>query len=347
MLFYGYGSYLSSLSYIFVLQKRRTQNVQNVFGAKTYPFLASSLAMNKRKWKLFLQCLVMALFTFALARPQMGESEQKVKSEGVELVFLFDVSRSMLAEDIKPSRLELAKRELIRFIDFGGGDRIGLIAFAGSGVILSPMTTDKSALKMYIESLQPNSVSTQGTEFRRALLSAQSAFERGGKEEERGSVVTRAVVVISDGEDNEDGAIEAAKKLNEDGIKIFSLAIGTEKGAAIPVRDRRGELRGYRKDKSGKVVISKTKGTILKQLANIGGGSFHHITFGGNAMQLLRKDLENLSKAEFESATIKNYDERYQLVLLLAILLGFVEFFLGEKRGVGRLWRGRFEVQQQ
>ena len=332
----------------FLLKKWRTKKVKTIFKDRAYSFLSSSLSVDKRKWKLILQCLILVLFIFALARPQIGQKEQKVKNEGIELVILFDVSRSMLAEDSQPSRLELAKKELLRFIDFGGGDRIGLVGFAGSGVLLSPLTTDKEALKMYIESLQPNSVSRQGTEFRGALFAAKGAFERGGQgKDEELSVSTRAVVIVSDGEDNEPGAIEAARNLKEAGIKIFSLAVGTEKGAAIPIRDEKGSLRGYRKDKSGKVVVSKTKGTILKQLANIGGGSFHHITLGGKAVQHLRQDLETLEKVEFESASFRIYNEGYQFLLLLGILLGFVEVFLGEKRHQGRLWRGRFEVNDQ
>ena len=336
---------LSIAVYMFRRQKMR---LLKSLGAKGYPFLTSSVSHTKRRWKLFLEVVVISLFVVAIARPQFGKSSKKAKSEGVDLILMIDVSRSMLAEDVRPSRLSLAKRELMRLIDLGGGDRIGLIAFAGSAILLSPVTTDTSALKMFIESLTPESVSTQGTDFKQALLAAEEAFENGGLKEGEDSVVTRAIVIASDGEDNEPGAIEQAKKLLEKmRIHIFTLAFGTPKGGAIPVRDEHGNLRGYRKNKQGKVILTQTQGTILKKLAEAGMGSFRHVAFGGTAMNELRTDINQLEKSEFESADVTNYDEKYQLYLLLGILLALIELLMSERKSEGRLWRGRFEVKQQ
>lgn len=333
---------------IVVVSKRFfAQRITKAFGEKTTPFLISSISLTKRRWKLFLQLAVIAFFVFSLARPQAGKSEQKLKSEGVEVMLLVDVSQSMLAEDVKPSRLELAKKELGRFIDFGGGDRIGLVAFAGSAVTLSPMTNDTSALNMFLESLGPDLVSSQGTYFQRALELALNAFEKGGVEESDEHVATRVILLASDGEDNEKGAIEYAEKLKEKGIRIFSLGFGTEKGGAIPIRDRRGQLKGYRKDKDGKVVLTKTRGTVLKNLAKTTGGGFYHVTFGSTIMSKVKADLGRLQQSNFENAKTVNYDERYQLYLLLGILLALIELFLGDRKAEGRLWKGRFEVSER
>lgn len=327
--------------YLISFQRKK---IQTVIGERLAPFLTASLSTHRRTIKLTLELAVLTFFVLALARPQSGQSKKKVKSEGVEVMLLVDVSRSMLAEDTRPSRMDLAKKELSRLLDMMEGDRVGLIAFAGSAVLLSPLTSDKAALKMFIESLSPEAVTTQGTEFRKALDEAGMALTRGGLEVTSDSVVTKVIVVASDGEDNEPGAMDVASQLADKGVHIFTLGFGTEKGGPIPLRDQRGNLRGYKKDKSGKVILSTTKGTVLKSLANEGEGSFYHVTFGGNSVSRLYDDLKRLERSEFDSAEVTDYGEHYQLLLLLGLLLAGLEIFLRERRGEGRIWRGRFEV---
>ncbi len=336
----------------FVMGKHQKWQWSKYLSGKVMPLLISSVSTKRRQFKLFLQVVIAGLMIVALARPQTGQSEEKVVSEGIELMILFDISRSMLAEDVKPSRLEFAKKEVIRFLDLNIGHRIGLVAFAGSGLLLSPMTTDKAALKMFVESLTTESVSSQGTEFRGALETAHKAFERGGvdrgKEEPQGSAmrstITRAILIVSDGEDHEPGALLAAENLLHQGIHIFTLGFGTEKGGVIPIRDAMGNVREYYKDKSGKVILTQTKGTILRELAKKGEGSFRHVTYGGRAMEELHQDLKKLRQSEFESMSVREYNEKYQWLLGLALLLAALEMFLGERRPPGRIWKGRFEV---
>lgn len=331
------------LSWFLIRQSAKKLN-QNL-GSKIASVLAASLSTKKRKFKAFLEIAALLFFIVALARPQSGQSQQEVKSEGVEVMLLVDVSQSMMAEDVRPSRLDLAKKELIRFLDFAGGDRVGLIAFAGSAALLSPVTTDKSALKMFIESLTTESVSTQGTEFRKALEQANSAFSRGGIEAGEESVVTRVILIASDGEDNEQGALEIAEELADRNVRIFTLAFGTEKGAPIPLRDPRGNLMGYKKDSKNQVVMTSTKGTVLKNLAQVGKGSFHHVTFGGDAIRRVKDEIRGLEQSLFESSQVTNYDESYQSFLFLGLFLALVELLLGERRSQGRVWKGRFEVK--
>ena len=330
------------------LRARAHRRLLKYFGSKTLPLLIRSASKRRQGIKLSLQSVVVALMVMALARPQgVGQSEHKVKSGGIELMVLFDVSRSMLAEDVLPDRLSFAKKEVMRLLDMSVGYKVGLVAFAGSSILLSPMTTDRSALKMFLSSLTMDSVSTQGTEFQKALKLAKEAFERGGEQGE-GPSVTRAILIVSDGEDHEKGALEMAEKLVEDSIYMFSLAVGTEKGAAIPLKDRGGKTRGYYKDrKSGQVILTKTKGTILRELAKRGRGSFRHLQYGGTVISDLHKDLQELAQSEFVGSETRKYDEKYQWFLGLALLLAILEILLSEKRPVGRIWKGRFEIAEQ
>ena len=328
------------------LERRGRARIKKVFGEKLAPYLSSSVSMLRRQMKLFLRVLALAFFIVALARPQLGQSMQTVKLEGIELMIAFDVSTSMLTEDIKPSRIEYAKAEMNRLLDLLAGDKVGLIAFAGSSVVLSPLTTDKSALKMFIDSLSPYSVETQGTDVHRALDEARTAFDHGGVEGDQTHKVTRVILVVSDGEDHEKGAIEEARKLATEGTRIFTVAFGTEHGGPIPLRDERGFLRGYKSDRSGKNVLSTVKGDFLKELAQIGQGSFYHAAVGGNESKKLKSDFDRLQKADFASALATNYDEKFQIPLIIGLFLALLEMFIGERRGAGRIWKGRFEVSE-
>ncbi|KHD88284.1 MAG: hypothetical protein OM95_09015 [Bdellovibrio sp. ArHS] len=331
----------------FFFDRRSRQIVQNAIGKRLYPFLSSSVSNKKRTIKNILQLAVVFFFVLALARPQMGESQQEVKSEGVEIIFAVDVSESMTAEDVKPSRLAQAKAELSRLIDLMPGNKVGVVAFAGSAALLSPLTNDPGAIKMYLESLEPSSVSSQGTNFTEALKISKEAFERGGVSTDNIVKVTRVVLIASDGEDHEQGALDEAKKMADEGIRIFSLAYGTEKGGAIPVRDGMGFLKGYKKDREGQTVITTVKGEALRALAEAGKGSFYFATFGGDQTKLLVEDIGKLERTQFDSTMAVQYEERFQLILFMGILLALFEIFLGERRNSFRFWKGRYEVPPQ
>jgi Ca-activated chloride channel family protein len=316
-------------------------------GDRVAPVLTASLSLPRRRWKLGLQVLGLSFLLLAWARPQVGSSVEEIKSEGIELILLVDVSASMMAEDVKPSRLDFAKRELDRFLGLLGGDKVGIVGFAGSAALVSPMTSDKTALRMFLEGLSTDTVSTQGTDFSRALEEAVDAFKRGGVEADETTKVTRAIIIASDGEDNEEGAIATARNIaDKDGIRIFSLAFGTERGAPVPMRDQFGNLQGYKKDESGATVLSRTKGTILKNISNAGKGSFYHVTHGGNHVRSLRNDLDQLEKTAFSSDLATNYDEKFQYFLFLGLVILIIEMFFLERRSLGHLWKGRFEVVQ-
>lgn len=333
-----------ALFFVWYWSRRVRATLVQSFGERLTPFLTSSVSLPKRRWKNALQALCIAMMIIALARPQSGESKSEIKSQGVELMFLVDVSDSMLSEDVKPNRLEQAKVELGKLIEKLPGNKVGIIAFAGSAALLSPLTTDPAALKMYLDSLSTLSVSSQGTNFSTALEEAIQAFERGGATNSPVARVTRVILVASDGEDHEQGALDMAAKLTEKGVRIFSLAYGTEKGGTIPERDSLGFLRGYKKDRSGKEIVTAVKGGALQALAQAGKGSFYHATFGGSHIDSIVADIDKLEKAEFDSEFVTQYDEKFQLFLFLAFLFGCLEILLGERQGAPRIWKGRYEV---
>lgn len=344
--FVMYGAAFGVLFYVlfFQRQKRQMAMLARVMGDRLLGKLTENLSLQKRYFKWFLQILVLFFMLVALARPRVPGATQKIESVGIELIIAFDVSQSMMAEDVRPNRLEFAKKEIERLIELLPGSKIALLPFAGSAYLSSPLTTDKSAFKMFLTSLSPVSVSAQGTHFAAALQSAQEAMERGGESTEGASVATRAILFVSDGEDHEPEAVQAAQQLAEKGVRIFSMAVGTEQGAPIPLRDGRGFLQGYLQEKDGTKVLTRSTGESLRQLAEAGKGSFHFATFGGTAAQRIATELNQLEQTSFEDQLIQSYDEKFQIPLALAILLALIELCFAERKTLGKFWKGRFEV---
>jgi Ca-activated chloride channel family protein len=328
---------------VWVTEKQISRRLKKAFGKRLAPVLTTSVSKSSRWLKIGLRSFALGLFVIALARPQMGKGLQEVKAQGVELMIAIDVSTSMLTEDIKPSRLDHAKAEVSRLLDLLVGDKVGLVAFAGSAVLLSPLTTDKSALKMFLDSISTSSVETQGTDVHRALLEARGAFDRGGVESDEKLKVTRVILLASDGEDQEPGALNEAKKLAEDGTRIFTYAFGSERGGPIPLRDERGFMAGYKRDKAGQNILSTVKGDFLRDLAKAGHGAFYFSTPGGQEAQKIKADFDKLEKAEFSSSVAASYDEKFQIPLLASLVLLLIDYLIGESRRSGRIWRGRFE----
>jgi Ca-activated chloride channel family protein len=329
---------------IFIFYKRKQEQIEKIFGHSVYQFLTATNSPFNVKWKIILETLALVFFLVALARPQFGESQQKIKSQGVEVMVLFDVSESMLAEDMAPSRLDFAKKELNRFLDLLPGSKVGLVAFAGSAALVSPITTDASALKMFTEFLDTQTVSSQGTDFKKALEEAETAFERGGQGNDPATRVTRVILLISDGENQEEGAFEVVERLLEKGVRIFSIAVGSEKGGAIPQRDINGILRGYKKNKNGEQIVTSVNGNALKELAQKGKGSFYFASLEGTYLKNLVVDINKLDKSDFDTQMLTLYEERYQGFLFIGFLFAFFAIFIKSRKGGVTRWRGRFEV---
>jgi Ca-activated chloride channel homolog len=278
----------------------------------------------------------------ALMRLQSPGGRIEIRSEGIEIMILADVSTSMMAEDLRPNRLSQMKYDLMRFVDLLGGHRVGLIAFAGSAHVLSPLTQDPSALKMYIDSLNTESVSSQGTSVAPAIQAGMDAFDRGGHEVTEKSKVARAFLIVSDGEDHEPEAIEKAKNsLSEKDIRVFTIAYGTEEGASIPERDSLGYLRGSKQDRRGETILSKVNGEFLKALAQSGGGDFAYSVAGGDHIKKILAQINQIEKRLNQSESAIHYHEHYLVFAWLSFFHFLVALFLPLKKRPSKKWQGR------
>ncbi len=311
-------------------QKQGWKKLQKHFGGSLQELWKSNLSIISRYWKWGLRVGFLSLLLLALARPQIGQSSEAIKSEGFEIFFAIDVSNSMLAEDLRPSRLEKAKIDLNRLADNLIGHRIGVLAFAGSAALISPLTQDIAAVKMYLESLDSQTISSQGTNFEAVLTAAENAFESGGMGED--SAVTKVLIIASDGEDQEENALEKVAELRKKGIRVFAIAYGTEKGAPIPERDRMNFLKGYKKDNKGQTILTTVKGEALKALAEKSQGYFTFATLDYSFITAVLKELNTLEKKQFESEFQVQYDEKFQIFLILAFVLGLIELFIADTR---------------
>jgi Ca-activated chloride channel family protein len=263
------------------------------------------------------------LFTvFALANPQMGTKVETVKRKGADIVFALDVSKSMLAEDVKPNRLAKAKQIISKLIDELISDRVGIVVYAGEAYPALPITTDYAAAKLYLQNINTGMVSSQGTSIAEAIQLATSYFD----EEDTDKIL----VIISDGEDHGEDAVEAAKEAAEKGIKIFTIGIGTETGGLIPIRIN-GQLRGYKTDRNGQRVVTRRNQTLLYKLASKTGGTYID---GNNSFQAAKKladYLKNLNRKEYETKRITGYKDQFQWPLGLAIIFFLFYIFTLER----------------
>ena len=310
--------------------RQRQQKKVSLFFGKTLPFLIRTISLKKQNIKWVLESLIFILLVLAYARPQFGEDIQKIQRSGIEMVFAIDVSLSMLSEDIKPNRLDLAKKTLKRILDQSVGHKAGLVAFAGSAALISPLTSDYSTLAMYIDAISTSLISMQGTYFTQALLVAADSFKQN-QEENIDSHISQAIIVISDGEDNEPGVLQTVRKLADEGLHIYTMAVGTKKGSPIPIRDELGQLQSYKRDQSQNIVLSQVQDALLKEIASVGKGSFAYTSFSGGEVKLLMDDLDQLEKREFEEQQAMSYKEQFQILLALALILMFLEMLLSSK----------------
>lgn len=303
-----------------------------LFKPEIYASLTRFVSKRKRNIKFILEVLTITFIILSLARPQLGESTEQVKLEGIEIVFALDISNSMLAEDLKPSRLDVAKNIISKLLDRISGYKVGLIGFAGSAALMSPLTTDYSAIKMFLETINPESISTQGTNFGAVITTAMDSFKRGGVEQDDLTKVSRVIIFISDGENHDEQTLKRVKELVDQGVRIFTIGAGTAQGAPIPHRDDFGQLKGYKKDKSGQIVMSRVNTDFLRQLASAGKGAYYHASFTGDEVRQLEADLDKIEKTEFESDFLRKYDERFQIPLFIAFLLLIFEMLMSERK---------------
>ena len=263
--------------------------------------------------KFWLLLGALALLIVMLARPQMGTRISHEKRTGIETIICMDISNSMLAEDVTPSRLDRAKMMVENLVDHFTNDKIGLIVFAGDAFVQLPITSDYVSAKMFLSGIDPSLIATQGTDIAAAITLATHSFTQ-----QEG--VGKAVIVITDGEDHEGGAMEAAKDARDKGMNVYVLGIGSTSGAPIPLGN--GE---YLKDNSGQTVMTGLNDSMCRQLADAGGGAYIHVENNSNAQEVLDSELDKLAKKEISSTIYSDFDEQFQAVGILVLLLLVIE----------------------
>jgi Ca-activated chloride channel family protein len=270
-------------------------------------------------WFLFVG---ITLIIFMLAGPQAGSKLVSVKKQGIEVMICLDVSNSMLSEDITPSRLEKSKQTLSRLIDGFSNDKIGLIVFAGEAYIQLPITSDYTAAKMFISSISPQMVSRQGTSIGAAISLAVNSFSTNESSE-------KTIIVITDGENHEDNAVNAAKAAMEKNIKVNVVGIGTANGAPIPLYSG---STNFRKDNAGNVVVTSLNEEMCQQIASAGSGIYVQADNSNKALQILQKELNKLNKTELESKVYSEYEEQFYLLAWVVLALLIADFFMLERK---------------
>ncbi len=286
------------------------------------PELLKQLMPNISKYrptvKFVLMLAALALLIVMVARPQMGSKISHDKRHGIETIICLDISNSMLAQDVAPSRLDKSKMLIENLVDNFNNDKIGLIVFAGDAYVQLPITSDYVSAKMFLQNINPSLIQTQGTNIGEAIALASKSFSQQEN-------VGRAIIVITDGENHEEGAQEAAAAANKQGVNVFILGIGNPQGAPIPMGDG-----SYLKDHSGNTVMTALNEQMCRELAQAGKGEYIHVDNTSDAERKLNDDITKLQKGDVTSVVYSAYDEQFQAVGILVILLLIIEICINE-----------------
>ena len=301
---------------------RRRQNIRKYGDPALLQELMPTVSKYRPDVKFWLTFSALALTIFMLARPQFGSKMETVKRSGVEAVIALDISNSMLAEDVTPSRLEKAKKLISRLVDTFNNDKVGMIVFAGEAFTQLPITSDYVSDKMFLESINPSLITTQGTDIGAAIRLAMKSFTPNDG-------VGRAIVVITDGENHEGGAIEAAKEAAEKNMQVFILGIGSPDGSPIP--EERGSNH-FRKDKDGNVIVTRLNEQMCQEIAKAGNGVYIRVDNSNSAEKILNEEISKLAKTDVESQVFTDFDEQFQALAWLVLILLVVEMLILERK---------------
>ncbi len=315
---------LAALPLIAILRwllERKQQKRLKLFGDPTLlRQLMPDVSRMRPVVKFWMLLAALALIIVMMARPQMGTRISHEKRTGIESIIAMDISNSMLAEDVTPSRLDRTKMMVENLVDNFTDDKIGLIVFAGDAFVQLPITSDYVSAKMFLSEIDPSLIATQGTDIATAINMAANSFTQ-----QQG--VGKAIIVVTDGEDHEGGALEAAKAAKKKGMRVYVLGVGSDKGAPIPLGN--GD---YMKDKTGNTVMTKLNEDMCRQIAEAGGGAYIHVDNNSNAQRQLDNELAKLSKKEMQSTIYSDFDEQFQAFGIIAIILLILEICILESK---------------
>ena len=301
---------------------RNRKNMAKYGNPQILQSLAPDVSKYKPGTKFFLQQLALMIMIFIIARAQMGAKIETVKKQGVEIIIALDVSNSMLARDIAPSRLDKAKQMLSKLIDQLDNDKVGLIVFAGDAYTQLPITSDFVSAKMFLSTISPDMVPTQGTAIGRAIALAMNSFTPDQSAD-------KAIIVITDAENHEDDAVQMAKEAAQKGIMVDVIGIGSEQGAPIPIG---GNDTNLRKDNQGNVVITKLNAQLGRDIAKAGDGIYISADNTGSALRALTAEVKKMKKSDIESKVYSEYDEQFQGLAWIVLLLLLLDIFILDRK---------------
>lgn len=289
------------------------------------PSLLKELMIDVSVWrpqvKMWLALLALASLVIAVARPQFGTKIDTTERSGIEAIIAMDISNSMLANDVRPSRLDKAKMLVSNMVDDMKDDQVGLIVYAGEAFVQLPITNDYVSAKMFLDGIDPSLISLQGTDIRTAIDLGMKSFTQ--KKD-----VSRAIFLITDGEDNEGGAVEAAREAARKGIRVYVLGIGSPEGAHVPIPG----TTQYFIDEQGNPVLSRLNEEMCRQIAHAGNGAYIYVDNSSSAQRELSKYVDKLAKAKLESQVYSEFDEQFQGFLILALVFLLLDIFLLERK---------------
>ena len=311
----------AALALFFLAHWRKKEELKRFGDLALVERLVMSFNAAARFWKRAFLLLALAGMVLALAQPHFRKKETRVERKGIDIILAVDVSNSMMAKDIPPTRLEKAKLELSALIDKLKGNRLGVVAFAGDAVIQCPLTLDRNAVKLFLSTVNPNLVEYQGTDIGKSMEVATQAFQT----DEKGS---KALIILTDGEDHNPQTPELIKKTKDAGIRIFTIGIGTPSGSTVP--EATGQ--GYKKDHQGQPVLSRLNESLLKRIARETGGVYYRSSRGELEIDRLTRQIGQITQKDLQSDWAVEYEESYQIFVALALFLLATEMLVSERK---------------
>ncbi len=293
--------------------------------------LSSHVSSRRRRYKASLMTAVVTLFALSLAGPQVGTQLREIKREGIDLVIALDVSASMLAEDVAPNRLGRARNEIKRLLSELRGDRVGLVIFAGDAFIQCPLTTDYSAVRLFLDVANPDLIPTPGTDFSAAIQMAVQSFDAPSASTDSETTRSKALLIVSDGENHIEELDDVLSTAQNAGITIFAAGVGGLDGAPIPVYNTSGRRTGYKRDLEGQIIYSRMEETGLKELSK--EGAYFQVAQTSSSLSKLIPALEQLDQVTLAEEEYEDYDLKYQWPLALALLLFILDGIITVRRG--------------
>ena len=319
---------------IFLFNRWQRKSISKFGDPKLVLELIQNRSSYRKNIKSFLFIISIIFLIIGISNPQIGTKMEEVKREGVDLMIAIDLSHSMMAQDIKPNRLERAKQAISRLIDKLEGDRIGLVVFAGEAYVQLPITTDYSAAKLFLSTLNTSVIPTQGTKIASAIELCINSFDKDNSQ-------NKAIILITDGENHDKDAVNSAQKAAEQNIFIHTLGMGLKKGGPIPIYTKYGPSSEFRKDKEGNIIITKLNETILREIAETGNGTYIRANNSKTGLSVLFEEINKMEKKEIGTMVFTNYKDRFQIFISLSLFFLILNLLILQRKNN---WISNFNI---